>query len=153
MQDISLSQQFYFYFQAFLTMHVDDSVTGLHMRRISTAEDDNPPSPIGMDAVDVFSMSQQPSIGSPASRRGDGGLRFPSPMTPPSNPHTPASPARMPGVSISETTCLMLYDVKGTSFCPEKRPGKDLYTGNFLSFRFTHKKKILIMLFVIRCIP
>lgn len=94
-------------FKAFLTMHVDDSVTGLHMRRISTAEDDNPPSPIGMDAVDVFSMSQQPSIGSPASRRGDGGLRFPSPMTPPSNPHTPASPARMPGIAPSPSTNLI----------------------------------------------
>jgi mediator of RNA polymerase II transcription subunit 14 len=66
---------------------------------MSTTEDDNPPSPIVMDAVDVFSISQQPSIGSPASRRQDSGLRFPSPMTPPSNPHTPASPARMQGVS------------------------------------------------------
>lgn len=83
-------------------MHVDDSVAGVHNRRISNAEDDNPPSPIGIDAVDVFSMSQ-PSIGSPASRRQDSaGLRFPSPMTPPSNPHTPASPARMPGVSVEK---------------------------------------------------
>lgn len=70
-------------------MYVDETVLASYSRRRSTTEDDNPPSPIGMDSLDMF-MSQQPS-GSPASRRQD--LRFTNPMTPPSNPHTPASPS------------------------------------------------------------
>lgn len=89
--------------KAFLNTFVDDAVSGRHMRRISTTEDDNPPSPVGIDSMDVFNMSQPPSMGSPASRRQDGGLRFPSPMTPPSNPHTPASPsaARMSSATVT----------------------------------------------------
>lgn len=86
--------------QHFLNKYVDDAITGRHTHRMSTTEDDNPPSP--MDSIDIFSLSSQPpSTGSPASRqRGETGLRFP--MTPPSNPHTPASPsaARMSGVSV-----------------------------------------------------
>lgn len=86
-------------FQHFLNKYVDDTITGRHTHRMSTTEDDNPPSP--MDSIDIFSLSSQPpSTGSPASRQRETGLRFP--MTPPSNPHTPASPsaARMSGVSI-----------------------------------------------------
>ncbi|XP_064603828.1 mediator of RNA polymerase II transcription subunit 14-like [Liolophura sinensis] len=75
--------------KAFLNMYVDETVLASYSRRRSANEDDNPPSPIGMDSLDMF-MSQQPS-GSPASRRQD--LRFTNPMTPPSNPHTPASPS------------------------------------------------------------
>lgn len=93
-----------FHFQVFLNLYVDDAIIGRHNRRMSMTEDDNPPSPVSMDTMEMFNISQPPSMGSPASRqRQDGGLRFPSasPMTPPSNPHTPASPSnvRMAGVS------------------------------------------------------
>lgn len=95
-------------FQHFLNKYVDDAITGRHTHRMSTTEDDNPPSP--MDSIDIFSLSSQtPSTGSPASRqRGETGLRFP--MTPPSNPHTPASPsaARMSGVSIFTLWCVFV---------------------------------------------
>lgn len=97
--DFSLKHLFHLS-QHFLNKYVDDAITGRHTHRMSTTEDDNPPSP--MDSIDIFSLSSQPpSTGSPASRqRGETGLRFP--MTPPSNPHTPASPsaARMSGVSV-----------------------------------------------------
>ena len=85
------------YLQHFLNKYVDDAITGRHTHRMSTTEDDNPPSP--MDSIDIFALSSQSSsTGSPASRQRETGLRFP--MTPPSNPHTPASPsaARMSGV-------------------------------------------------------
>ncbi|GAB1598926.1 mediator of RNA polymerase II transcription subunit 14-like [Argonauta hians] len=79
--------------KAFLNMFVDETVTGNHPRRRSTTEDDHPMSPIVMDSFDSF-LPQNPSVGSPASRpRQDGNLRFQNPMTPPSNPHTPASPS------------------------------------------------------------
>ncbi|KAL5011139.1 hypothetical protein ScPMuIL_013444 [Solemya velum] len=76
--------------KAFLNIFVDDAVTFGHTRRRSTTEDDNPPSPV--DNLDIFTLSQS-SGSSPTSRRQDGGLRFHSPMTPPSNPNTPASPS------------------------------------------------------------
>ncbi|KAK3096722.1 hypothetical protein FSP39_002661 [Pinctada imbricata] len=95
--------------KAFLNMYVDDSITGRHTHRMSATEDDNPPSPVLMDSVDVFNMSQPPSMGSPVSRRQDASIRFSSPMTPPSNPHTPASPStvRMSGVTPSPSTALI----------------------------------------------
>ncbi|KAL4233347.1 Mediator of RNA polymerase II transcription subunit 14 [Mactra antiquata] len=57
-------------FKAFLSMFVDESVTGSNVHRRSTTEDDNPPSPIvPIDNMDVFSMSQShQSTGSPGSR-------------------------------------------------------------------------------------
>ncbi|KAH3826525.1 hypothetical protein DPMN_128431 [Dreissena polymorpha] len=56
--------------QAFLGMFVDDSVTGGNVRRRSATEDDNPPSPIGMDNIDVFSVTQShQSSGSPGARQ------------------------------------------------------------------------------------
>lgn len=101
-------------FKHFLNKYVDDAITGRHTHRMSTTEDDNPPSP--MDSIDIFSLSSQtPSTGSPASRqRGETGLRFP--MTPPSNPHTPASPsaARMSGVTPSPSTALIGTPSPGT---------------------------------------
>jgi len=55
--------------QAFLGMFVDDSVTGGNVRRRSTTEDDNPPSPV-MDNIDVFNMAQShTSTGSPGQRQ------------------------------------------------------------------------------------
>ncbi|XP_022095205.1 mediator of RNA polymerase II transcription subunit 14-like [Acanthaster planci] len=82
--------------KSFLEMFVDESVS--NMRRRSVNEDDNPPSPIGMDTGDSFLMSQHHSVPSPMARLGgtaSGG--FVHPMTPPtaistSNPATPASP-------------------------------------------------------------
>ncbi|XP_033637879.1 mediator of RNA polymerase II transcription subunit 14-like [Asterias rubens] len=82
--------------KTFLEMFVDESVS--NMRRRSVNEDDNPPSPIGMDTGDSFLMSQHHSVPSPMARLGgatSGG--FAHPMTPPtaistSNPATPASP-------------------------------------------------------------
>ncbi|XP_052229673.1 mediator of RNA polymerase II transcription subunit 14-like [Dreissena polymorpha] len=56
--------------KAFLGMFVDDSVTGGNVRRRSATEDDNPPSPIGMDNIDVFSVTQShQSSGSPGARQ------------------------------------------------------------------------------------
>ncbi|XP_060079924.1 mediator of RNA polymerase II transcription subunit 14-like [Ylistrum balloti] len=103
--------------KAFLNMYVDDAIIGRHNRRMSTTEDDSPSSPVGMDTMDMFGLSSGPSMGSPASRqRQDGGLRFPSPMTPPSNPHTPASPsaARMSGIAPSPSTALIGTPSPGT---------------------------------------
>lgn len=92
--------------RAFLSKFVDESACQL--RRRSQSEDDNPPSPIPtLDSMDSFlgsASALKPS--SPAQRGGScaaggpqdpsgasaGGLRFHHPMTPPSNPHTPASP-------------------------------------------------------------
>ncbi|XP_064456763.1 mediator of RNA polymerase II transcription subunit 14-like isoform X2 [Ornithodoros turicata] len=82
--------------RAFLSKFVDESACQL--RRRSQSEDDNPPSPIPtLDSMESFLSSGsalKPS--SPAQRpqdpAGAGGLRFHHPMTPPSNPHTPASP-------------------------------------------------------------
>lgn len=60
---------------------------------------DNPISPLALESVDAFLSPSQArgAAGSPASNRSattDSALRFPQhhPMTPPSNPHTPASP-------------------------------------------------------------
>lgn len=75
-----------YFFQSFLNLFVDDTVLASQTRRRSATEDDNPPSPIGMDTADSF-LTGQGGIGSPAARR------YHNPMTPPSNPHTPASPS------------------------------------------------------------
>ncbi|XP_046582734.1 mediator of RNA polymerase II transcription subunit 14-like isoform X2 [Haliotis rubra] len=97
--------------KAFLNLFYDESVIGSHARRRSTTDDDNPPSPIGMDTMDI-GLYQNPSVGSPAVRQrqdGAGGFRFQNPMTPPSNPHTPASPgvSRIPaGVNPSPSTLM-----------------------------------------------
>ena len=78
--------------QAFLTLYVDETATPNHGQRPTVSEDDNPPSPMDMDTMDNF-LSQQPVSGSPGGRQKADGLRFQSPMTPPSNPLTPASPS------------------------------------------------------------
>ncbi|XP_070537690.1 mediator of RNA polymerase II transcription subunit 14-like isoform X2 [Ptychodera flava] len=70
--------------KSFLTLFVDDSVT--HPRRRSISEDDDPPSPIRLDTIET--IMTQVSTASPISRAGG----FAHPMTPPSNPATPASP-------------------------------------------------------------
>lgn len=55
--------------QAFLGMFVDDSVTGGNVRRRSTTEDDNPPSPV-LDNIDVFNIApSHQSTGSPGQRQ------------------------------------------------------------------------------------
>ena len=75
-------------------MYVDDSVMSAVTKHRSTTEDDHPPSP-EMDPLDF--MSQQHMAGSPAGGRArtqqTDGFRFHGPMTPPSNPQTPASPS------------------------------------------------------------
>ncbi|KAL8611339.1 hypothetical protein ACOMHN_014394 [Nucella lapillus] len=96
--------------KSFLSMFVDENVTSGHSRRRSTTEDDNPPSPMNMD-VDMFmSHQQQPTmLGSPAAG-GRQSFRFVNkPMTPPSNPHTPASPgpSRMSGINPSPSAALI----------------------------------------------
>lgn len=55
--------------QAFLNMFVDEAVLSSHARRRSTAEDDNPPSPVGMDTVDGLMSQPVSSVGSATSRR------------------------------------------------------------------------------------
>ncbi|XP_076370105.1 mediator complex subunit 14 isoform X1 [Tachypleus tridentatus] len=84
--------------RAFLNKFVDEASSQL--RRLSHSEDDNPPSPGStLDSLDPFLSSASQIRPSPPSQRGNqeggatpGGLRFHHPMTPPSNPHTPASP-------------------------------------------------------------
>ncbi|BFZ09810.1 hypothetical protein BsWGS_12849 [Bradybaena similaris] len=106
--------------KTFLSMFVDEGVTMGLGRRQSTTADDNPPSPLGIDPSEMF-LSQQPSTGSPAPRQSQtqaraDSFRFHSPMTPPSNPHTPASPgsARLPGVNPSPSATLMGTPSPGT---------------------------------------
>jgi len=50
-------------------MFVDEAVLSSQARRRSTAEDDNPPSPVGMDAVDGLMSQPIGSVGSSTSRR------------------------------------------------------------------------------------
>jgi len=50
-------------------MFVDEAVLSSQARRRSTAEDDNPPSPVGMDAVDGLMSQPIGSVGSATSRR------------------------------------------------------------------------------------
>ncbi|XP_005108274.1 mediator of RNA polymerase II transcription subunit 14 [Aplysia californica] len=104
--------------KAFLSMFVDEGVT-MGMGRQSTSADDNPPSP---QPSELF-MSSGQATGSPLSRQPGSqqgrqdGFRFHNPMTPPSNPHTPASPgsARLPaGVNPSPSTALMGTPSPGT---------------------------------------
>ncbi|KAK0042754.1 mediator of RNA polymerase II transcription subunit 14 [Biomphalaria pfeifferi] len=104
--------------KAFLSMFVDEGVTmGLGRRQSATA-DDNPPSPL--DPSEIFSSQQ--STGSPLPRptqpqARQESFRFHSPMTPPSNPHTPASPGNarlLAGVNPSPSTTLMGTPSPGT---------------------------------------
>jgi mediator of RNA polymerase II transcription subunit 14 len=82
--------------KGFLTKYVDETAV---YRRRSQSEDDNPPSPIAIDHSDSgpgsvgSSFLSSSNVRAPQSPR-DAGLRFgaPHPLTPPSNPHTPASP-------------------------------------------------------------
>ncbi|XP_065205637.1 mediator of RNA polymerase II transcription subunit 14 [Planococcus citri] len=76
--------------KAFLSKYEDQTLV---LRRRSQLEDDDPPSPIRADSVDspTSFLSHHRGPQSPI-QRGEGGLRFHPPMTPPSNPHTPASP-------------------------------------------------------------
>lgn len=67
--------------------------------RTAAIDLENPPvSPLQMESVDAFLSPSAARAGSPASTRSGGdtssALRFPQhhPKTPPSNPHTPASP-------------------------------------------------------------
>ncbi|XP_014256171.1 mediator of RNA polymerase II transcription subunit 14 [Cimex lectularius] len=99
--------------KSFLSKHVDETVM---FRRRSQSEDDNPPSPVTLDSGECgvgtpgstggstsgfLSGGRGPS--SPARGGGsEGGLRFHPPLTPPSNPHTPASPHTT--ANISQTT-------------------------------------------------
>lgn len=87
--------------KTFLSKYADESAM---LRRRSQSEDDNPPSPVVMETLDGARGGPSPfHPQSPAPGRGGGGsdpggLRFHhAPMTPPSNPHTPASPH--PGMS------------------------------------------------------
>ncbi|XP_071949525.1 mediator of RNA polymerase II transcription subunit 14-like [Antedon mediterranea] len=54
--------------KVFLDMFVDDTV--LHAKRRSITEDDNPPSPVAMDTMDLFPPAQQPTGASPLQRAG-----------------------------------------------------------------------------------
>jgi mediator of RNA polymerase II transcription subunit 14 len=76
--------------KAFLNVYVDEAAK-LSQRR-STTEDDNPPSPMGMDAIDSFMSSAVPAP-SPLPQRTD--IKMVS-----SNPCTPASGSQV-GVPIT----------------------------------------------------
>ncbi|TMW50711.1 hypothetical protein DOY81_004211 [Sarcophaga bullata] len=100
--------------KGFLSKYVDESAV---YRGRSQSDDDNPPSPLGLE--DNFggpgSVTGSGTGGSSpflsAGMRGpqsprDSGLRFPAPHTPPlsSNPHTPASPHPSAGGGSSGNT-------------------------------------------------
>uniref|UniRef100_T1GS82 Uncharacterized protein n=1 Tax=Megaselia scalaris TaxID=36166 RepID=T1GS82_MEGSC len=79
--------------KGFLTKYVDENA---FYRRRSQSEDDNPPSPITMEESHPIGPGGSSPFISNALRGSqsprDGGLRFPTPHTPPSstnNPHTP----------------------------------------------------------------
>ncbi len=110
-------------FKAFLNLFVDDSVTASHARRRSANEDDNPPSPMGMDTMDTF-MTHPQNVGSPAPRQQKDGLRFHSPMTPPSNPPPPAPPSpRVSQVSRHNINMsLRTYNIKLPSLFQKRFP-------------------------------
>jgi len=55
--------------QAFLNMFIDEAVMVGLARRHSTAEDDNPPSPVGMDTIDGLMSQPIGSVGSATARR------------------------------------------------------------------------------------
>lgn len=81
--------------KTFLNLFVDE--TSKQAQRRSTTEDDHPPSPMGMDTMDSFMAQAQTGRmgGSPSTLRGikqDVSKLHNNPMTPPSNPNTPASP-------------------------------------------------------------
>ncbi|CAH1798713.1 unnamed protein product [Owenia fusiformis] len=133
--------------KAFLNIYVDDTATASLSRRRSTTEDDNPPSPTGIDIMDSFMTSQSHNTGSPANRaqKDAQGLRFNSPKTPPSNPHTPASPIAsklgQPGYSSSPAAAFPLSSPPSLStiapspmmmapspgFLPQGSPGNILH--------------------------
>ncbi|XP_025098562.1 mediator of RNA polymerase II transcription subunit 14-like isoform X2 [Pomacea canaliculata] len=128
--------------KSFLSMFVDEKMTASHGRQRSSTEDDNPPSPIGMD-MDVFmSQQQQPMLGSPATSRqlkdSSSGFRFHNnPMTPPSNPHTPASPgaSRMPtGVNPSPSAALIGTPSPGTLLTANSPSNPQLHVPSPQSF-------------------
>ncbi|CAH1244794.1 Hypp7387 [Branchiostoma lanceolatum] len=82
--------------KAFLSMFEDSMA---HSRRRSASEDDNPPSPIGMDKLDTYmtqhQLHHQTTGASPLPRTQPSAYHPMNPMTPPtshSNPATPASP-------------------------------------------------------------
>uniref|UniRef100_A0A146LY05 Mediator of RNA polymerase II transcription subunit 14 n=4 Tax=Lygus hesperus TaxID=30085 RepID=A0A146LY05_LYGHE len=98
------------FLKSFLSKYVDESVM---YRRRSQSEDDNPPSPVTLDSGDTptgggFLGRGSGGPGSPARTPGSqdppwgGALRFQAPHTPPSNPHTPASPHTTPNISQSQ---------------------------------------------------
>nr|XP_015839661.1 PREDICTED: mediator of RNA polymerase II transcription subunit 14 [Tribolium castaneum] len=79
--------------KAFLSKYVDETAV---FRRRSQSEDDNPPSPVSMEVEGGASagggfLGHHRGPQSPAGTR-EPGLRFHPPLTPGSNPHTPASP-------------------------------------------------------------
>uniref|UniRef100_A0A1I8PUW4 Mediator of RNA polymerase II transcription subunit 14 n=1 Tax=Stomoxys calcitrans TaxID=35570 RepID=A0A1I8PUW4_STOCA len=95
--------------KGFLSKYVDENAV---YRGRSQSEDDNPPSPLGMEdnfggpgsvpggGTGGSSPFLSAGMRGPQSPR-DSGLRFPAPHTPPSssNPHTPASPHPGSGTS------------------------------------------------------
>jgi len=104
-------------------MYVDDSMMSTATKRRSTTEDDHPPSP-EMDPLDF--MSQQHMAGSPAGARAPrlqqtDGFRFHGPMTPPSNPQTPASPStqklsQVDDLSVFQSTVMLFSSFLSSIF-------------------------------------
>lgn len=81
-------------FQTFLNMFVDSNQDA---RRRSVNEDDNPPSPVGVDVMDSL-MNQLQAQPQPQTMRGGAGGVYPPLTSPPPNYHanvTP-SPSMMP---------------------------------------------------------
>lgn len=88
--------------KGFLTKYVDENA---FYRRRSQSEDDNPPSPITMEeSHPIIPGGSSPFIsntlrGSQSPR--DGGLRFPTPHTPPSNSNNPHTPPTHPNFNMT----------------------------------------------------
>ena len=94
--------------QAFLNLFVDDSLNASMSRRRSTTEDDHPPSPVGLDAMENLLTSHYSNSPAAAATSAVGASaanqrHFKSPLTPISNPATPTSPANKMQVSSPAT--------------------------------------------------
>ncbi|XP_033107464.1 mediator of RNA polymerase II transcription subunit 14-like [Anneissia japonica] len=74
--------------KVFLDMFVDDTI--LYAKRRSITEDDNPPSPVAMDTMDLFPQAQQPTGASPLQRASQHSTGYGHAVA--SSPAHPASP-------------------------------------------------------------
>jgi len=120
--------------QSFLSQFVDETVSSSQARRLSTVEDDNPPSPVGMDTLE--SLLAMPALGGnvQGDRRGAGGMHradmiiTPSPSSlisqSPGNPSglpvpSPSSSFNVPAPSPGSLAALHMTSPAGQFVSPQ----------------------------------